>query len=173
MDMRFPIGKFEAPPSVTPKQRDEWIKDFAAAPAQLREAVLGLDDRQLDTPYRDGGWTVRQVIHHVVDSHINCYVRFRLALTENSPTIKPYDEAKWAELHDARTEPVEVSLLLLDQLHRRWVSLLHSFSEDDFARVFHHPEGGTRRLDVVLGIYAWHGRHHAAHITGLRERMNW
>src|SRR5208283_2337437 len=160
----------------TPVDANQRLLDIAAvaeAAAQLRKAVAGLDDRQLDTPYRPEGWTVRQVIHHVPDSHINAYIRFRFALTEDSPTVKPYDEAKWAELHDAKTMPVEVSLTLLDSLHRRWVDLLGGFSDADFARTLQHPEEGIVRLDTYLSAYAWHGKHHCAHITGLRERMGW
>jgi hypothetical protein len=173
MEMQYPIGKFDPPAFVTAEQRAQWIDEIAATPALFRKALEGLDDQKLDTPYRPDGWTVRQVVHQVVDSHINSYTRFRLALTEDSPTIKPYDPAKWAELHDARTAPAEVSLQLLELLHQRWVSLLRSFSDSDFARTFYHPEDGIRRLDITTGIYAWHGRHHAAHITGLRERMGW
>jgi DinB family protein len=173
MDLRYPIGKFQAPGSVTPSLRARWIDDIAAAPARLRAAVQGLDDAQLDTPYRPGGWTVRQVIHHVPDSHMNSYIRFRLALTEDEPAIKPYDEVKWAELHDASTAPVGVSLQLLEALHVRWVVLLRSLSETDFSRRFNHPEDGVQRLDTALAAYAWHGKHHAAHISGLCERMGW
>ena len=139
----------------------------------MRAAVAGLTPEQLDTPYRPGGWTVRQVVHHVPDSHINSYVRFKLALTEEEPTIKPYDEARWAKLADTATTPVEVSLTLLDSLHSRWVPLLQSLTEADFARQFRHPELGMVRLDRNLALYAWHGKHHVAHITSLRERMGW
>jgi|ERR1017187_1774734 hypothetical protein len=177
MDLSYPIGKFPgkfgSKTAVDADRRAEDLAALAAAPAQFREAVRGLDDGQLDTPYRPGGWTVRQVIHHVPDSHMNAYVRFRLALTEDSPAVKPYDEAKWAELRDAKTLPVEVSLRLLACLHERWVVLLSGFSDADFARTLQHPEDGTVRLDTYLSAYAWHGKHHAAHITGLRERMGW
>ena len=173
MDLSYPIGRFEPPETVTREDWLRYIETIAAMPARLREAVSGLDDRQLNTPYRPGGWTVRQVVHHVADSHINSYVRFRLALTEEQPTIKPYDEKKWAELEDARTLPVETSLQLIEMLHRRWVSLLESLSEDDFRRVFHHPENGVMRIDRTLAMYAWHSKHHVAHINGLRERMGW
>jgi len=177
MDLSYPIGrfpgKFGSKTAVDPDRRAEDLAALAAAPAQFREAVRGLDDEQLDTPYRPGGWTVRQVIHHVPDSHMNAYVRFRLALTEDSPAIKPYDEAKWAELRDAKTLPVEVSLRLLACLHERWVVLLSGLSDADFARTLQHPELGIVRLDTYLSAYAWHSRHHAAHITGLRERMGW
>ena len=173
MDLSYPIGRFECPESVTPEMRARWVGEIEAAPAQFRAAVQGLTERQLDTPYRPDGWTVRQVVHHLADSHLNAYVRFRLALTEDEPTIKPYDQSKWAELPDARTAPVETSLQLIDSLHQRWVLLLRSMSGADFARTLLHPERGVMRLDTCLAMYAWHNRHHAAHITGLRERMGW
>jgi hypothetical protein len=173
MDLSYPIGKFEYPKSVTPEMRAQWIGEMEAAPAQFRAAVQGLSGRQLDTPYRPDGWTVRQVVHHVPDSHLHSYDRFRLALTEDEPTIKPYDQSKWAELPDARTAPVDLSLQLIDGLHQRLVLLLRSMSDADFARVFNHPELGVMRLDSYLAMCAWHSRHHAAHITGLRERMGW
>jgi DinB superfamily len=173
MDLAYPVGKCEYPEIVSPEMRKRYIQEIAAAPAHFREAVHGLTDPQLDTPYRPGGWTVRQVIHHVPDSHMNAYVRFRLALTENEPVIKPYDQERWAELKDARTEPVEVSLQLIDALHRRWVVLLNSMSDADFARQFRHPEIGVMRLDTYLASYGWHCRHHAAQITALRDRMGW
>ncbi|MGB9455339.1 MAG: bacillithiol transferase BstA [Bryobacteraceae bacterium] len=173
MDLSYPIGKFDFKAAVAPDSRPQLIQEIAATPSLFRNAVAGLDDRQLDTPYRPGGWTVRQVVHHVADSHMNSYIRFRLALTEDSPTVKPYDQAKWAELHDARTAPVDLSLELIDGLHRRWVDLLRGFSDADFARTFRHPELGLMRLDTNLALYAWHGRHHAAHIIGLRNRMGW
>jgi hypothetical protein len=173
MDLSYPIGKFEWGAKIAPQSRPALIAQLAAAPAGFRDAVRGLDDRQLDTPYRPGGWTVRQVVHHVADSHMNSYIRFRLALTEEEPAIKPYDQAQWAELVDCRTAPVDTSLQLLDSLHSRWVTLLEGFSEGDFARTFRHPEIGVLRLDTTLAQYAWHGRHHTAHIAGLRERMGW
>jgi uncharacterized damage-inducible protein DinB len=169
-DLRFPIGKFSLDSDVTPEKRGTWIRQIADAPGALRAAVSGLNDRQLDTPYRPGGWTVRQVVHHVPDSHMNAYVRFKLALTEDNPTIKPYDEAKWAEVSDTRAMAPEVSLTLLDALHRRWVTLLQSMAAADFARPLQHPENGPMTLDRLLQLYAWHGRHHAAHITTLRAR---
>jgi len=173
-DLRYPIGKFQLDGSeITTARRRQWIRQIAAAPAQLRAAVAKLSDEQLDTPYRPGGWTVRQVIHHVPDSHLNSYVRFRLALTEAEPTIKPYMEDRWAELADARHAPIEVSLDLLDCLHRRWVLLLRSLGHADWARRFRHPELGVVSLEWTLALYAWHGRHHVAHITSLRERMGW
>ena len=173
VDLRFPIGKFTFAGDVNDAQRKQFIRDIAETPARLRAATAGLTAEQLETPYREGGWTVRQVVHHVVDSHLNSYVRFRLALTEDAPAIKPYDEARWAELPDARHAPVELSLTLLDALHQRWVILLESFTEADFARTFTHPEMGQVSLDKNLALYSWHGRHHAAHITSLRERMGW
>ncbi len=173
MNLSYPIGPCVYPERVSPEDRTQYIEQLAAAPGRFRAAVKGLDDQQLDTPYRPGGWTVRQVVHHFPDSHMNGYVRFRLALTEEEPTIKPYQEALWAELADARTLPVEPSLQLMESLHERWVALLQSMSETDFARRLHHPEIGVIRLDVYLAGYAWHSRHHEAHITGLRERRGW
>ena len=173
MDLSYPIGKFSWPKSVSSEDRRLHIEELAAAPSRFRQAIAGLDDSQLDTPYRPGGWTVRQVIHHVPDSHMNSYCRFRWALTEENPPIKGYNEAKWAELHDARTSPIEPSLQILESLHSRWVVLLSSLSEADWARTFQHSEYGPVRLDSTLALYAWHSRHHAAHITGLRERMGW
>ncbi len=167
-DLQYPIGRFAFPESTTEPQREAWIQEIARAPRELRAAVAGLTLEQLDTPYRPGGWTGRQVVHHVPDSHMNAFVRFKLALTEDQPTIKPYDEARWAELADA-TLPVEPSLDLLEALHVRWVRLLESMSERDYQRTFAHPESGVWRLDQYLGQYAWHGRHHIAHIALLRH----
>lgn len=172
-DLRYPIGKFESRSELSPEERRAMIDIIAAAPLRLREAVRGLSEAQLDTPYRDGGWSVRQVVHHVPDSHINAYVRVKLALTENTPTIKPYEEAAWAQLADSRITPVEVSLTLLDALHARWVDLLRAMREADFERPFRHPEHGVVTLDWLVAMYAWHSRHHVAHITSLRERMQW
>lgn len=172
-DLQYPIGKFQKPEETTPEQRRQWIAEIAAAPAAFRAAIAGLSPEQLDTPYRPGGWTVRQVIHHVPDSHMNSYVRFRLALTEDDPTIKPYNEATWARLPDARSAPVEASLALLESLHARWVLLLEAMGPAEFLRTFQHPERGPARLDRDLALYAWHCRHHVAHITSLRERMGW
>jgi hypothetical protein len=171
-DLRFPIGKFIPPASSTPGVRAAHIETLRRLPERLRAAVSGLSDPQLDTPYREGGWTVRQVVHHVPDSHLNCYVRFKLALTEDWPTIKPYDEAAWASLPDSRL-PLEVSLAMNEALHGRWVSLLESLSDADFERGFEHPEHGRQNLAKVLAIYDWHSRHHAAHITNLRARHGW
>ena len=172
-DPRYPVGRLTLAQEVGPEQRREWIGQVAEAPARLREAVRGLSDEQLDTPYRDGGWTVRQVVHHVPDSHMNAFIRFKLGLTEDTPTIKTYEEAEWAKLPDVRETPVETSLALLDALHDRAVRLLDALDEDQWQRTFRHPEMGVLRLDQTLGIYAWHGRHHVAHITRLRERMGW
>jgi uncharacterized damage-inducible protein DinB len=172
-DLRHPIGRFSFQPPSTAEQRQTWIAEIAEAPAQLRAAIAGLSEEQLNTPYRDGGWTVRQVIHHVPESHMNAYIRFKLALTESEPTIKPYNEAAWAETADVRDTPIEVSLALLDNLHKRWVVLLKSMSDADFAKQFRHPELGVVPLEKNLALYAWHGKHHAAHITSLRERKQW
>lgn len=172
--LRFPIGKPEfAESGTSDAERRGWIDDIRAAPAAMREAVEGLSDEQLDTPYREGGWTVRQVVHHVPDSHANAYIRFRLALTEDEPQIVVYDQAAWAELPDASRGPVEPSLALLENLHLRWVSLLDEMDDGDFARAYRHPEDGLTRLEKALQIYAWHGKHHIAQITSLRKRMSW
>lgn len=173
MDLAFPIGKFDFRQTVDAAARPQLIAALAEAPARLREAVAGLDDAQLDTPYRPGGWTVRQVVHHLADSHINSYVRFRLALTEDQPSVKGYDEKIWAELSDARTAPLEASLGIVDHLHSRWVTLLNTLTDADFARSFRHSEIGLVRLDTNLALYAWHSRHHTAHITSLCQRMGW
>ena len=172
-DLRYPIGKFAAPAASTPDDRRRRIDEIAGLPGALRAAVDGLSPQQLDTPYRPGGWTVRQVVHHVPDSHINAYVRLRVALTEREPTIRPYEEARWAELEDARTLPPDVSLALLDALHDRWVTLLRALPDDAWSRTLVHPESGRHDLDWLLALYAWHGRHHVAHVTSLRERMGW
>jgi hypothetical protein len=172
-DPRFPIGRYRVEGEITAEQRHEWIGRIADTPARMREAVAGLTDAQLDTPYRDGGWTVRQLVHHVPDSHSNAYTRFKLGLTEDEPTIKPYDEAAWALLDDSRVTPIEVSLTLLEMLHLRWVNVLRAVTDEQWSRAVIHPENGRMRLDVLLGLYDWHGRHHVAHITRLRERMGW
>jgi hypothetical protein len=173
MDLRYPAGKYESKVALTPTERDVAMDQIAALSKALRDAVHGLTQQQLDTPYRPGGWTVRQVVHHLPDSHMNAYVRFKLALTEDEPTIKPYDEALWANLADSRETPVEVSLALLDALYQRWMILLHSMRPEDFSRRLRHPERGIETLDSKLAEYAWHGRHHLAHITSLREREGW
>jgi hypothetical protein len=173
-DLRYPTGRF-APPSAWPDaSTTEWRTAITALPSAIRGAVEGLDDRQLDTPYRDGGWTVRQVVHHVLDSHLNAYCRFKLAMTEDTPTIKPYEEARWAELPDGRTGSVEPSLDGLEGLHTRWCRLLDGMSTSDWDRGFHHPEHDELiPLGRTLAMYAWHGRHHVAHITALRQREGW
>jgi hypothetical protein len=173
MDLRYPIGQFSWSGSNTPEQRARFIDDIAATPERMRRAVAGLTEAQLETPYRDGGWTVRQVVHHVPDSHLNSYIRFKFALTENEPTIMAYDEARWAELVDAKGHAIEASLRLLEGLHERWVVLLRSLSEEDVRRRFRHPELGVVTVDQYIALYAWHGKHHVAHVTGLRERMGW
>jgi uncharacterized damage-inducible protein DinB len=173
-DLRYPIGEFHLEDdNLNDGERELLITQIAETPARLREAVKDLSEEQLDTPYRPGGWTVRQVVHHVPDSHLNSYIRFKLALTEDEPTIKPYDESQWAMLDDSRDTPVEVSLALLESLHERWVVLLRSLSPAEYARKFRHPEIGVVSLNKNVALYAWHGRHHVAHITSLRERMGW
>jgi uncharacterized damage-inducible protein DinB len=172
-DLRYPIGKLSRKSSLTTDERRAAIDAIAAAPRELRRAVERLSDSQLETPYRPGGWTVRQLVHHVADSHMNAYTRFRLALTEDNPTIKPYEEAKWAELDDARRLPVGVSLALLDALHERLVALLRAIPADAFARTLSHPENGPMTLDALLTVYSWHGKHHVAHVTALSDRMKW
>jgi hypothetical protein len=171
--LRYPTGRFSPPKELSESQRREAIATIAALPHALRAAVGDLSEAQLETPYREGGWRVRQLVHHVADSHMNAYVRIRLALTEDWPTIKPYEEARWAELADSRTLPVEVSLTLLEALHRRWVFMLESLGEAEWARGYVHPEMGRQGLDVVVALYAWHCLHHTAHVTELRLRMGW
>ena len=173
-DPRYPIGKFkyQGPPSEA--ERRQMITDIEQTPALLRSAIAGLSAQQLDTPYRDGGWTVREVIHHIPDSHINAYVRFKLALTEQDPIIKPYAEDLWAKSVDNQITPVEISLTLLDALHARWVYLLSSLGSEHWKRSFRHPEFEKPvSLERNLAIYSWHGKHHVAHITELRKRMAW
>ncbi len=172
-DLRYPLGRFQMKEQITEQEREKFIEEIASTPARLRAAVAGLSSEQLDTPYRPEGWTLRQVVHHLPDSHLNSYCRFKLALTEDEPLIKPYDEAAWAELKDSFDTPVEVSLSLLESLHFRWVILLKSIAEEDFKRTFRHPEIGLVRLDQNVALYAWHGPHHTAQITALRERMGW
>jgi hypothetical protein len=172
-DLRYPIGPFRFDGETSADRRRQWLGEIAAAPALLRAAVTGLTSDQLDTPYREKGWTVRQVVHHLPDSHLNAYTRIKLALTEDQPTIKPYEEARWAELPDSRGD-IEPSLILLESLHQRWLMLLRHLSADDFDRGFRHPQHGRiMSLNEVLAMYAWHGRHHVAHITSLRQRMVW
>ena len=172
-DPAYPIGRFKKPGKVDAKTRAGYIQQIADTPALLRRAVERLDDAQLDTPYREGGWTVRQVVHHLPDSHLNAYVRLKLALTEPGPTIKPYDETLWAELPEARTGPIALSLDLLEALHRRWVAAMKPLPAESFARIYQHPEMGTMALDEMLALYAWHGPHHVAQITALAERESW
>lgn len=171
-DPRFPIGKFIRPKQITSAERAQHLADMAALPERLRTAVQGLAESQLDTPYRDGGWTVRQVIHHVADSHMHSYIRCKFAMSMDSPTIMPYDEQIWAGFADLQL-PVDVSLTLLDKLHERWLCFLRSLSEQEMARTLIHPENGPMNLDTVVALYAWHGLHHTAHITRLREQMGW
>jgi len=173
MDLRYPIDSFKFGGPPTHQDIRQAIAEIAEAPAKLRAAVEGLKAEQLDTPYRPDGWTVRQVVHHVPDSHLNSYCRFKLALTEDEPVIRAYHEDRWAELEEARTAPVEVSLALLESLHRRWVLMLNSLAPSDFQRTFRHPDIGVVSLAQNVCLYAWHGRHHTAHITSLREREGW
>jgi uncharacterized damage-inducible protein DinB len=172
-DPRFPVGKFHYEGAPSEQQRAKFISQIEQTPAAIRAAVNGLSPQQLDTQYRDGGWTVRQVVHHVPESHMNAYIRFKLALTEDEPTIKPYDQDRWAKLDDARSTPIEVSLALLENLHSRWIRLLRSLTAEDWKRTFKHPELGVMALEKNLALYAWHGKHHTAHITELRKRMGW
>ncbi len=171
--LRFPTGRFRPRTALSAEERNALIGDMAALPADLRAAVSGLSAGQLDSPYRPGGWTVRQVVHHLPDSHLNGYVRFKLALTEDEPAIVVYDQAAWAELADGRSDDVETSLALLETLHRRWTRLLRSLDEESFGRSYVHPEEGRVPLRTSLQLYVWHGRHHLAHIVGLRERLGW
>lgn len=172
-DLSYPIGVFDMPPAGSVPQRDTWIAQIEDTPARLQAAVAGFSEAQFDTPYRPGGWTVRQVVHHLPDSHMNAFIRFKLALTETEPLIKPYRQELWAELPDAHDTPIEVSLRLLDNLHRRWTLLLRALEPAQWSRTFRHPEIGVLTLDTTLAMYAWHGRHHVAHITALRQRMHW
>jgi uncharacterized damage-inducible protein DinB len=172
-DPRYPVGKFTYAGPPDEAQRSQMINEIEKTPAALRAALKGLSPQQLETPYRDGGWTVRQVVHHVPESHMNAYIRFKLALTEKQPQIKPYDEAEWAKLPDIQITPVEVSLQLLAALHSRWVDVLQSMRPSDFGRTLYHPERGVLSLDQMLALYSWHSAHHLAHITSLRERMGW
>jgi hypothetical protein len=172
-DVRYPIGRFAQDPNPTPETRNRHIEQIAGLPSKMRQAVTSLTEKQLDTPYREGGWTIRQVVHHVADSHMNAYIRFKWALTENASIIKAYDETSWAELKDSQLTPAEVSLALLESLHARWTVLLKSLNAEDFQRTFTHPDSGPHDLNWLLDLYSWHGNHHVAHITGLRERMKW
>lgn len=172
-NLSFPIGKFAYDAAADQERKGVFMDEIAQTPPRLKAAIAGLSDKQLDTAYRPGGWTVRQVVHHVPDSHLNSYVRFKLALTEDNPTIKPYAEDRWAELTDTQSTPIEVSLTLLESLHDRWVRLLRSLTPEQWKRTFRHPELGEMNLEKTLALYAWHGKHHVAHITELRKRMSW
>ena len=173
-ELKYPIGKFSPPEEITKEQRYKYIEDLESLPALMRSAVESLSQQQLDTPYRPDGWTVRQLVHHVPDSHLNSYIRFKWALTESQPVIKAYDEKSWAELNDATGAPVEMSLYLLECIHVRWVWLLKSLTEDDWKKCFTHPETNKLiSLDLNLSLYSWHGKHHLAHIINLKERNGW
>ena len=172
-DPRYPIGKFTFDGPASETQRTKLIEDIEQASAALRNAVKNLTPDQIETPYREGGWTVRQVVHHVPESHMNSYMRFKLALTENEPTIKPYMEDRWADTAEVHSTPLDVSLSMLESLHDRWVRLLRSLQPADWKRTFRHPELGTVSLERNLALYAWHGKHHVAHITELRKKMGW
>lgn len=173
LDLRYPIGKYVAPKDITQAQRQQWIADIAQTPGKLREIISLLSEDQFNTPYRPGGWTVLQVVHHLPDSHMNAYIRFKLALTEEEPIIKPYQEDRWAVLPDVFQTSWEVSITLLEALHYRWVQLLKAMTPSDFNRTFRHPQLGLIELNTSLGMYAWHSKHHLAHITTLCERMGW
>jgi uncharacterized damage-inducible protein DinB len=172
MNEKYPIGQFQFEGEITPSVREDWIKEIERLPLKLKEAVKGLTDVQLNTPYRNGGWTVWQVVHHVADSHMNAYIRFKLALTEDKPIIKPYEEARWAELADYSL-PIDVSLALLDALHERWTALLKDLTSSELKKTFIHPESGEISLEKNIGLYAWHGRHHVAQIESLKTKMGW
>ena len=173
-DLRYPVGRFDFDAPISESDHPLLIATIAETPGALRSAVAGMSRDQLETRYRPGGWTVKQVVHHVPDSHMNAFVRFKLALTEDTPIIKPYDEAAWATLPDAKHTPIETSLTLLTSLHERWVGLLRAMSSSDFSRKLNHPDwDAPLSLDTMLALYAWHGPHHTAHITNLRQRMGW
>jgi uncharacterized damage-inducible protein DinB len=171
--IKYPIGKFTYDKDVTPEKRAASIRDIAELPDRLRAAVAGLSAQQLGASYREGGWTIRQVVHHLADSHMNAFIRFKLALTESAPPVKAYDQTAWAATADALAADPQLSVAVVEGLHGRWAALLASMSVSDFGRTFKHPERGPMSLDNTLQMYAWHSRHHVAHITGLRERMNW
>ena len=171
-DLRYPVGKSDLRSPLSQGDREIFIANIQATPKHLRAAVAGLSKDQFQTPYRPGGWTVLQTVHHIADSHMNAYIRFKLALTEEAPTVKPYDEALWAKLADSDAPP-EVSLSLMDNIHERWVRMLHAMTSADFGRKLTHPERGQMDLDQMLCLYDWHGRHHVAHITSLRQRNGW
>jgi uncharacterized damage-inducible protein DinB len=172
-DPRYPIGNFDQNITVKKEMRREFISTIESLPSQLRKEVENLSEQQLDTPYRDGGWTIRQVVHHLPDSHISSYVRFKLALTEDNPKIKTYEEHLWAELQDSFKTPIDISLSLLESLHKRWAILLNSLTDEQFEKTFQHPEWGDITLSKTLALYAWHSKHHLAHITELKKKMGW
>lgn len=172
MDPRYPIGKFELQP-FSQELKEQWLNDIKFLPTDLEMAVTNLDEFQLDTPYREGGWTVKQLVHHVADSHVNAYIRFKLGLTEDNPPVKPYEEKEWALLNDVQTVPINVSLTLLHALHQRWVAALKDITEEQWQRTVFHPQHKDISLWFLLGMYAWHGKHHTTHITKLREQHNW
>lgn len=172
-DLRYPIGKFTEQP-YSAELLAAWLNDIKSLPLYLENAILNLDEAQLNTTYREGGWTVKQLVHHVADSHMNAYIRFKLGITEQNPTIKPYEEAKWADMPDSLNIPVNISLTLLHALHTRWMEVLRHISQEEFDRKVYHPEHKKEMtLWFLLGLYAWHGKHHVAHITSLRERKGW
>ena len=173
IDPRYPTGKYEPQP-FSNKQKEGWLNDIKFLPELLENSILNLDEAQLHTPYREGGWTVHQLVHHVADSHINAYCRFKLGLTENNPTIKPYEEKEWAHLDDVKNLPVNISITLLHALHSRWYEALRNLPDESWNRTVFHPEHKKQlTLWHLLGLYAWHGKHHVAHITELRSRNNW
>lgn len=172
-ELKFPIGKFKYAGKLTEELKNKYIRDYEEAPALLRNAVEGLTEEQLNAPYRPGGWTIKQVVHHMPDSHMNSYMRFKLTLTEDKPAIKTYKEELWAQLGDSMNTPISVSLDLFESLHKRFVILLKSMKLEDFDRTYLHPVFGLVPLESIVGLYAWHGKHHTAHITSLRKRMGW
>lgn len=170
---KYPIGEYEIKPFST-EQKDEWIRDIENLPQLLENEVLNLDEPQLNTPYREGGWTVKQLVHHVADSHMNAYIRFKLGLTEDNPSIKPYREELWAEMEDTKNLPVNISLTILHALHLRWYQIIKNINEEQWGRTVVHPQHGKKMtLWELLGMYAWHGKHHTAHVKALRMRMKW
>ena len=172
MDPRYPIGKYEPKP-YSQQQKEQWLNDLKFSPTDLEMAITNLDEFQLDTPYREGGWTVKQLVHHVADSHANAYIRFKLGLTEDNPPVKPYDEKEWALLNDVQTVPINVSLTWLHAMHQRWVATIKDLTDEQWQRTVLHPQHNEISLWFLLGMYAWHGKHHTAHITTLREQNNW
>jgi uncharacterized damage-inducible protein DinB len=171
-DLRFPIGKFEKNLEITSQVRQQLIETIADLPEKVNRATKNLSDEQLDTPYRPGGWSVRQTVHHIADSHLNSFIRFKLALTEDAPTIRPYFEDRWAELHDSQM-PINISIKIIEGIHARWTNLLQSMTDEDFARKLVHPDSGVWTLEKMLALYGWHSLHHTAHITNLADRNNW